>query len=146
MQDVTRNSYSLYKRQSGNRTIWYARFWDNQTQSYTSGRSTGQTTKPAAHRQVQQWLIEGLPQQERKTPKISQQRILTAIRKFLVEIGTISSIEEEHEDSELIRLFYTKVTNEKMSGGETFVDYLNRSGTGTAITSAVAMNGKNPSA
>ena len=126
MRDITRNLYSLYKRQSGNRTIWYARFWDSQTQSYTSGRSTGQTTKLAAHRQVQQWLIEGLPQQERKTPKISQQRILTAIRKFLVEIGTISSIEEEHEDSELIRLFYTKVTNEKMSGGETFVDYLNR--------------------
>jgi len=46
---------------------------------------------------------------------------------FLAETGTISSIiEEEHEDSELIRLFYTKVTNEKMSGGETFVDYLNR--------------------
>ncbi|GHU60358.1 hypothetical protein FACS189444_7020 [Spirochaetia bacterium] len=58
MQEVTRNSYSLYKRESGSRTIWYARFWDDQAQGYSSGRSTGQTTKAAAHRQVQKWLTE----------------------------------------------------------------------------------------
>jgi len=46
MQNVTINSYSLYKRQAGNRTIWYVRFWDNQAQTYTSGGSTGQTPKP----------------------------------------------------------------------------------------------------
>jgi hypothetical protein len=53
---VTRNSYSLYKRESGNRIIWYVRFWDDQTQSYTNGRSTGQATKAAAQRQAQKWL------------------------------------------------------------------------------------------
>lgn len=125
MQKVTRNTYSLFQRKTGSQTIWYARFWDDELQSYTGKRSTGQTTKAAAHRQVQKWLIEGLPQQERNTPKISQQRILTAIRKSLIENGTIKK-EDNHEDSELIKLFYTKVTNDKMSGGETFVDYLNR--------------------
>ena len=62
MQSITRNSYSLYKRETGSRTVWYVRFWNDDTQSYSSGRSTGQTTKPAAHRQVQKWLAEGLPE------------------------------------------------------------------------------------
>ncbi|MFP3089357.1 hypothetical protein LQZ21_03420 [Treponema sp. TIM-1] len=52
MQEITRNSYSIYKRETGSRTIWYVRFWDDETQSYTSGRSTGQTTKAAANRLV----------------------------------------------------------------------------------------------
>jgi hypothetical protein len=36
MQEITRNSYSLYKRETGLRTIWYVRFWDDETQSYTA--------------------------------------------------------------------------------------------------------------
>jgi len=125
MPDITRSPYNLYQRKVGNRTVYYARFWDDELQDYSSGRSTGQTTKPAAERQVKQWLIEGIPAQERKTPKISQQRILTAIQKFLVETETLNK-GVVCEDAELIKLFYTKVTSEKMSGGETFVDYLYR--------------------
>jgi hypothetical protein len=36
MPDVTRNSYSLYKRETGSHTIWYVRFWNDDTQSYSS--------------------------------------------------------------------------------------------------------------
>jgi hypothetical protein len=102
MHKVTRNSYSLFQRKTGSQTIWYARFWDDELQVYSGKRSTGQTTKAAANRQIQQWLIDGLPKQERKVPKVSQQRILTAIRKSLIEAGTIAK-EEVHEDSELIK-------------------------------------------
>jgi len=41
MQDITRNSYSLYKRETGNRTIWYVRFWDAEAKEYNVVRSTG---------------------------------------------------------------------------------------------------------
>jgi integrase len=125
MPDITRSPYSLYQRMVGNRTVFYVRFWDDELQDYSSGRSTGQTTKAAADRQVKQWLVEGIPAQERKTPKISQQRILTAIQKYLVETEAIKK-ETICEDAELIKLFYAKVTSEKMAGGETFVDYLYR--------------------
>jgi integrase len=125
MPDITRSPYSLYKRRVGNRTVYYARFWDDQLQDYSSGRSTGQTTKAAANKQVQQWLVEGIPVQERKTPKVSQQRILMAIQKYLVETEAVKK-EAICEDAELIKLFYTKVTSEKIAGGETLVDYLYR--------------------
>ena len=79
MSDITRSPYSLYQRKVGNRTVYYARFWDNERQDYSSGRSTGQTTRAAAERQVKQWLLEGIPTPERKKPNISQQRILATI-------------------------------------------------------------------
>jgi len=110
MQEVTRSSYSLYKRETGSRVIWYVRFWDDDTQSYTSGRSTGQTTKLAAHRQVQKWIAEGLLTAQKKDLKVTKNRLMGAIAKYL-------------EDCEL---FYTQVTNMQMSSGERFVDYLRR--------------------
>jgi integrase len=114
MQDVTRNSYSLYKRESGNRTIWYVRFWDDQTQAYTSGRSTGQTTKAAAHRQVQKWLAEGLPEAQKKDAKATRNRLMGAITKYLEDCEVIKK-GEVHETGEVIKLFYTQVTNSQMS-------------------------------
>jgi len=125
MQDATRNSYSLYKRETGSRTIWYVRFWDDETQSYTSGRSTGQTTKPAAHRQVQKWLASGLPETQKKDFKATKNRLIGAITKYLEDCGIIKK-GEKHEVGEIIKLFYTQVTNQQMSSGETFVDYLYR--------------------
>jgi integrase len=62
---------------------------------------------------------------QRKTPKVSQQRILSAIRKNLVEAGIIEK-DGECDDAGLIKLFYTQVTSEKLSGGETFAAYLAR--------------------
>jgi hypothetical protein len=125
MQEITRNSYSLYKRETGSRTIWYARFWDDETKSYTSGRSTGQTTKPAANRQVQKWLADGLPSVQKKDLKATKSRLMGAIAKYLEECEAIRK-GEIHENEEIIKLFYTQVTNSQMSSGETFVDYLNR--------------------
>jgi site-specific recombinase XerD len=125
MEEVTRNSYSLYQRQTGNRTIWYARFWDDELQAYSSGRSTGQTTKAAANRQVQKWLTEGLPESIKRNPSVSQKRILTAISKYLCETGTIEKT-DNYETEELIKLFYTQVTNQQMSSAEGFIDYLLR--------------------
>ena len=125
MPDITRSPYSLYQRKVGNRTVYYARFWDDERQDYSSGRSTGQTTKAAAERQVKQWLLEGIPTPERKKPKISQQRILATIQKYLTESETIKK-EAIPDDAELLKLFYTKVTSQNIAGGETFVGYLNR--------------------
>ncbi|MDR2481396.1 MAG: tyrosine-type recombinase/integrase, partial [Spirochaetaceae bacterium] len=125
MQDVTRNSYSLYKRESGNRTIWYVRFWDDETQSYSSGRSTGQTTKTAAQRQAQKWLAECLPEAKKKDIKATKNRILAAITKYLEDCDVIKK-GEIHETGDIIKLFYTQATNLQMSSGERFVDYLSR--------------------
>jgi integrase len=125
MQDVTRNSYSLYKRESGNRIIWYVRFWDDQTQSYTSGRSTGQTTKAAAQRQAQKWLAEGLPEARKKDLKTTKNRIIAVISKYLEGCEVIKK-GEVHETGDIIKLFYTQVTNMQMASGERFVDYLYR--------------------
>ena len=84
MQDITHNSYSPYKRETGSRTIWYVRFWDDKTQSYSSGRSTGQTTKTAADRQVKKWLVDGLPKVQIKDFKATRNRLMGAITKFIV--------------------------------------------------------------
>ncbi|GHV82442.1 hypothetical protein AGMMS49991_10000 [Spirochaetia bacterium] len=125
MQEVTRNTYSLYKRDTGSRTIWYARFWDDDLQVYSSGRSTGQTTKAAANRQVQKWLAEGIPEAKKKDSRVTQKRILTAIIKYLEGIGVIDK-DRQYETGELIKLFYTQVLNQQMSSGEQFVAYLYR--------------------
>jgi hypothetical protein len=125
MQEVTRNSYSLYKRETGSRTIWYVRFWDDETQNYSSGRSTGQTTKAAAHRQVQKWLAEGQPKVQNKNHKITQNRLMGAITKYLQDIGVIKKSEFQ-EAGEIIKLFYAQVTNSQMSSGEGFAAYLYR--------------------
>jgi integrase len=125
MVDVTRNSYSLYKRESGARVIWYVRFWDDESQSYTGGRSTGQTIKPAAHRQVQKWLAEGLPAAQKKDLRATKNRLVAAIAKYLTDSDVIKK-GEVHETSEIIKLFYTQVINQEMSSGGRFVDYLYR--------------------
>jgi len=125
MQNVTRNTYSLYKRDSGNRTIWYARFWDDNTQSYSSGRSTGQTTKPAANRVVQKWLSEGLPETTKKDLIATKNRLISAIKKYLEECDIIKK-GEITDTQEIIKLFYTQVTNYQLASSEMFVDFLIR--------------------
>jgi integrase len=125
MQDITRNSYSLYKRESGNRTIWYVRFWDDELQSYTAGRSTGQTTKAAAQRIAQKWLYEGLPQKKEKSGTASKTRILSAIVTYLRNTGAIVA-DERIDAPQAIRMFYADATNEQFATEETFVDYLYR--------------------
>ncbi|MDR2102330.1 MAG: hypothetical protein LBP43_07145, partial [Treponema sp.] len=125
MQEVTRNSYSLYRRETGSRTVWYVRFWDDETQRYSSGRSTGQTTKAAAHRRVQKWLTEGLPEVQKKDLKATKNRLVAAIVKYLKDCEIIKE-GEVHNTPEVIRLFYSQVTNQEMASGEKFVDYLCR--------------------
>jgi hypothetical protein len=125
MQEVTRNSYSLYKRETGSRAIWYVRFWDDETQSYGGGRSTGQTTNPAAHRVVQKWLVEGIPELKRKDHTATQNQLMGVITKYLQDIGLIKK-GEVWDAGEIIKLFYTQVTNTRMSSGEDFVAYLYR--------------------
>jgi integrase len=123
MQDVTRNSYSLYRRETGSRTIWYVRFWDDQTQSYSSGISTRQTTRPAADRVAQKWLKEGLPRPDRKDSIATKNRLIAAIGKYLEEIDVIKK-GEVHDTAEIIRLFYTQVTSFQLASGEKLVEYL----------------------
>jgi hypothetical protein len=125
MQNVTRNSYSLYKRETGSRTIWYVRFWDDETQSFIGWRSTGQTTKSAAHRQVQKWLTEGLPSIQKKDLKATKNRLIGAIAKYLEDCEVIKK-GETRDAGGVIKLFYFQVTNHQISTGETFVDYLIR--------------------
>jgi integrase len=125
MQNVTRNSYSLYKRETGARTIWYVRFWNDDTQSYSSGRSTGQETRPAANRVAQKWLAEGVPDAQKKDLKATKNRLMGAITKYLEDCEVIKK-GEIHDVGEIIKLFYTQMTNQQMSSGEKFVDYLYR--------------------
>ena len=106
MQDVTRNTYSLYKRG----TIWYVRFWDDETQTYSSGRSTGHTSKPTAHRQAQKQLAEGLPEAQKKDIKATKNRLIKAINRYLEDCDVIKK-GEQYETGEIIKLFYTQVTN-----------------------------------
>jgi integrase len=125
MQNVTRNSYSLYQRDTGSRTIWYVRFWDDEIQTYSSGRSTGQTTKAAANRQVQKWLTEGLLEAHKKDLKATKNRLIGAIAKYLKDFEVIKN-GETLDDGEIIKFFYTQVTNQQMASGEKFVEYLYR--------------------
>jgi integrase len=125
MQDVTRNSYSLYQRKTGSRVIWYVRFWSDESQMYTSGRSTGQSTRQAANRVVQKWLAEGIPEAKAADRQASQRQLFNGIAKHLQNIGIIQK-GEKHEDDEILKLFYTQVTNRQMSSAEGFVDYLYR--------------------
>ena len=47
------------------------------------------------------------------------------MRKMLIETEAVGKT-GIYEDAELIKLFYTHVTNDKLSGRETLVEYLNR--------------------
>jgi hypothetical protein len=64
--------------------------WDEETQNYSSGRSTGQTTKAAAHRQVQKWLADGLPGAKKKDLKATKNRLVAAITKYLEDCEVIN--------------------------------------------------------
>jgi hypothetical protein len=125
MQEITRNSYSLYKRETGLWIFWYVRFWDDETQSYSSGRSTAQTARPAAHRQVQKRLAEGMPELKKRDYKTTQNRLMGAIAKHLQDTGIIKKGEIQDAGG-IIKLFYAQVTNTQMSSGEGFVVYLYR--------------------
>jgi integrase len=125
MQDVTRNSYSLYKRNSGLRTIWYVRFWDDELQSYSAGRSTGQTAKAVAHRIAQKWLSEGVPAVQTNDYKAMKKRIISTMTRYL-ELTRAISKDRVVEEKELIKMFYTQVTKETLGSDERFVEYLYR--------------------
>jgi integrase len=101
------------------------RFWSDETQTYTSGRSTRQTTKQAASRVVQKWLAEGTPESKKNDHQVSQRQLLSGITKYLQNTGIIQK-GEKHEDDEIVKLFFTQVTNRQMSSAEGLVDYLYR--------------------
>ena len=143
MESITRNSFSLYKRKTGSRTIFYVRFWHDDTQSYSSGRSTGQETKAAAHRVVQKWLKEGLPEEKRKDLKATKNRLMGAIIKYL-EDSEIIKKGEIHGPGEIIKLFYTQVTNEQMSSGRSLSIIFTVFGIGRVIMFKDALNEVNP--
>jgi hypothetical protein len=69
-------------------------------------------------------MVEGVPEAKRSNPKVAAKRIVITMKKYLKESGIIT--EEQLEDSDLIKLFYSQVTNAQMSSGEKFVDYLYR--------------------
>lgn len=50
--------FSLYKRNS----VFYARFWNSETGSYTSGISTGQSEKTLADMVASRWILDGIPE------------------------------------------------------------------------------------
>jgi integrase len=125
MQDITRNSYSLYKRKSGGRTVWYVRFWDDDFQTYSSGRSTGQTIEAVAHRVAQKWLAEGIPEAKKGNQKVSQKRMLSAITKYLEDAGVLDA-ERKYETGEILKLLYSHITNQQLSSTEGFIAYLLR--------------------
>jgi len=99
----------LYKRETGSRTIWYVRFWHEDTQSYGSGRSTGQETRPAANRVAQKWLAEGIPEVKRKDFKVAKNRLMGAIKKHLEDTEIIKK-GEIHEPggyyAQLVQTFH----------------------------------------
>jgi hypothetical protein len=61
----------------------------------------------------------------KKTTKLPQNRLMGAIRKYLLDIEVIKK-GENYDDDEIIKLFYTQVTNRQMASAESFVDYLYR--------------------
>jgi hypothetical protein len=99
IQEITRNSYSLYKRESGNRTIWYVRFW------------------------AEKWLAEGQFEAKKKDLKATKNRLVATIAKYLKDCDVIKK-GEVYETAEILKLFYTQVTNQQLASGEKFVDYL----------------------
>jgi hypothetical protein len=96
----------LYKRKSGNRTVWHVRFWDDDFQTCSSGHSTGQTVEAAAHRVAQKWLSEGIPEAKRGNQKVSQKRMMGAIAKYLEDAGVPDS-ERKYEAGEILKLLYS---------------------------------------
>ncbi|MDR1883269.1 MAG: tyrosine-type recombinase/integrase, partial [Prevotella sp.] len=107
------------------RTIWYARFWEDDLQSYSSGRSTGQSVEAAAHRIAQKWLAEGVPELRKRQPKVSQKRIMATITKYLESAGVIDS-ERKYEADEILKELYVHITGQQMASSEGFVAYLLR--------------------
>ena len=55
--------FSLYKRNG----IFYCRFWNPETKTYTSAKSTGEYSKKAAMAVVYGWEQYGLPEENSNT-------------------------------------------------------------------------------
>jgi integrase len=74
---------------------------------------------------VQKWLTDGLPSIQKKDPKATKNRLMGAITKYLEDCEVIKK-GETRDAGEVIKLFYSQVTNQQMSTGETFAGYLYR--------------------
>lgn len=72
---------------------------------------------------MQKWLFEGLPETNKKDHKATKNRLILAIEKYLKDCDVIKK-GEIYEVADIIKLFYTQVTNLKLTSGEKFVEYL----------------------
>jgi hypothetical protein len=89
------------------------RLWDDDFQTYSSGRSTGQTVEAAAHRTVQKWLVEGTPKVKTDNQKVSQKRVMSTITKYLEDAGVLDS-ERKYETNGILELLYSHITNQQL--------------------------------
>jgi hypothetical protein len=73
--------FSLYRRGR----IWYGQLYNSKTRRYTSGRSTGESSRNEASRVVAKWLFDGIPKPWSKKRRAAGETlevdsILTGIR------------------------------------------------------------------
>ena len=66
-----------------------------------------------------------MPTAQKKDLKVTKNRLMGAIAKYLEDCEIVKK-GESCDAGEIIKLFYTQVTNMQMSSGERFVDYLHR--------------------
>jgi len=89
MEKQAHQLYSLYKR-SGS-PHYYAQIWDDEQQTYTTGRSTGSSNEQEAHRVCQKWLKQygGLPPSREGKKKLQQKSVINYLKRFLVDAEVI---------------------------------------------------------
>ena len=85
--------FSLYRRGK----IWYAQFFNSEICKYTSGRSTGETSRNSAALVVADWLRDGIPE-----PWSSHRRQTSEVLHIDTIMSTIRSTSLTGKDAERV--------------------------------------------
>lgn len=92
MDNTSHQLFSLYEREDSPNI--YAQFWDEKTQTYSSGRSTGETNRVKARNIAQSWLSKynGPPPRTTKKKVVSKDTFIASMLEF---IKSNMSLEED---------------------------------------------------
>ncbi|MFA6505141.1 MAG: tyrosine-type recombinase/integrase [Treponemataceae bacterium] len=126
MEKRSHQLFSLYARKGS--PFLYARFWDEDLQNYTAGRSTGKTDRKGATRECQNWLAQygGLPPKAERKATLKKETVIKCLTRFLEDAQIIESGQSLSMDEIISKTSVILTGTDFNRDNPIFVEYLLR--------------------
>lgn len=90
--------FSIYKRNS----IYYVRFWNDETKTYTSGISTGETVEYLAEAKATYWQINGIDEKTTVDDVVNRKSLFFYLKETKLDRETVKNILKILKDKNLL--------------------------------------------